>query len=331
MPLADYIKNSISSEWKNFENLMSQVLKSESRLLGCINTYLLNSQGKKIRPLLALLTAKACSGFINEKALVCAAVSELIHTATLLHDDVIDDSVYRRGELTVNKLYSGGTSLLVGDYWLTRSIRLLIEHECPQAVLSVYAEALENLSEGEIMQMEYADSLTTGLKDYLKIIHYKTASLFVASVKSPAIVSGASPEVIGKLSDFAEYLGICFQIRDDILDYHPSSETGKDSDSDIAERKITLPLLCAFQNCPEKESHIRRLMSRIDISAEKSTPDGNIIGEVKKFVADEKGVGSAIKILKEYISKTAEYLSVLQDSPYRESLVSITKDLGEGL
>lgn len=328
---ADYIKNSISSAWRDFENLMSQVLKSESKLLKYINTYLLNSRGKKIRPLLAILTAKACSGFINEKALACAAVSELIHTATLLHDDVIDDSVYRRGELTVNKLYSGGTSLLVGDYWLTRSIRLLLEYDCPAVVLSAYAEALENLSEGEIMQMECADSLTTGLDDYLKIIRYKTASLFIASVKSPAIVSGASLEVIEKLSDFAEYLGICFQIRDDILDYHPSSETGKDSDSDIAERKVTLPLLCAFKNCSEKESYIRKLMSRIDMSAEKSMSNGNIIDEVKKFVIDERGVESAIKILKEYISKAVEYLSVLQDSPYRESLISITKDLGEGL
>lgn len=329
MHLTDIIQNRVPDDWKKFENMMSQVLKSESDMLEYINNYLLNNAGKRLRPLLCLLTAKACSGFINEKAIACAAASELIHTATLLHDDVVDEGDYRRGKLTVCKLVSKGASLLVGDYWLTRAINLLISHDCPIPVFRIYATALQNLAEGEMIQMDCAESLQTDYDDYIKIISRKTSSLFVASIKSPAIVQEAPGEIVDSLSRYAEYLGICFQIRDDILDYHPSSETGKDSDSDISERKITLPLLCAFKNCPEKENYIRNRMSDIDITGKQNNKA--VITEIKNFVLTHKGVESALEILKDYISKAVECLSVLDDTVYRSDLVSITETLGKNL
>ena len=329
MPLSTIIQNRVPEDWKMFENLMAQTLKSESEMLEYINKYLLNNAGKKLRPLLCLLTAKACSGFINEKTIACAAVSELIHTATLLHDDVVDDGDYRRGKLTVCKLFSKGTSLLVGDYWLTKAIHLMMKYDCPISVIEIYARALENLAEGEMIQMDCANSLKTDYENYKKIISYKTASLFVASIKSPAIVQNASQEVVSKMTEYAEYLGICFQIRDDILDYHPTSETGKNSDVDISERKITLPLLCAFKNCPAREEYIRGRMSEIDISQKQKNKD--IIAEIKQFVIDNSGVESAIIILKDYIAKAAGCLSILDESPSRSDLLSITQGLGENL
>ena len=151
----------MATEWEGFERLMADSLISRSDLLNRINGYLLEASGKKLRPLLALVTAKACSGSINQKAIACAAVSELIHTATLLHDDVVDGSDHRRGRLTVRKLFSSGASLLMGDYWLTRAIHLLIAYGCPYEVLGIYSKSLEELAEGEIIQMELADSLRT--------------------------------------------------------------------------------------------------------------------------------------------------------------------------
>ena len=194
MTLTEDIRRTIAPEWEGFERLLTEALASRSDLLNRINAYLLDASGKKLRPLLALVTAKACSGSINQKAVACAAVSELIHTATLLHDDVVDDSDQRRGRMTVRKLFSPGASLLMGDYWLTRAIHLLIAYGCPVEVLGIYSKSLEELAEGEIIQMELADSLRATEDDYIQVIRRKTASLFIASVKGPAIVAGASGE-----------------------------------------------------------------------------------------------------------------------------------------
>ena len=169
---------------------MSDILKSDSEMLNHINNYIQNNAGKRLRPLLGLLTAKACSGLINDKSIACAAASEIIHTATLLHDDVVDNGDYRRGMKTIGKLYSPGVSILVGDFWLTRAINAIISHNCPFLVMSSFAKALEDLAEGEILQMECADNLKTDFDDYLSIIRHKTSSLFIAAVTSPAIVSG---------------------------------------------------------------------------------------------------------------------------------------------
>ena len=179
MTLAEDIRNSVAPEWEGFERLMGESLTSRSDLLNKINNYLLDASGKKLRPLLALVTAKACSGSINQKAVACAAVSELIHTATLLHDDVVDDSDQRRGRTTVRKLFSPGTSLLIGDYWLTRAIHLLISYSCPYEVLGIYSKALEELSEGEIIQMELADSLRATEDDYIQVIRRKLCDLCI--------------------------------------------------------------------------------------------------------------------------------------------------------
>ena len=199
MTLTEDIRRTIAPEWEGFEKLLTDALASRSDLLNRINTYLLDASGKKLRPLLALVTAKACSGSINQKAVACAAVSELIHTATLLHDDVVDDSDQRRGRMTVRKLFSPGASLLMGDYWLTRAIHLLIAYGCPVEVLGIYSKSLEELAEGEIIQMELADSLRATEDDYIQVIRRKTASLFIASVKGPAIVAGASGEVVAAM------------------------------------------------------------------------------------------------------------------------------------
>ena len=331
MTLAEDIRNSVAPEWEGFERLMGESLTSRSDLLNKINNYLLDASGKKLRPLLALVTAKACSGSINQKAVACAAVSELIHTATLLHDDVVDDSDQRRGRATVRKLFSPGTSLLIGDYWLTRAIHLLISYSCPYEVLGIYSKALEELSEGEIIQMELADSLRATEDDYIQVIRRKTASLFIASAKGPAIVSGASEEVVSAMEQYAYWLGCGFQIRDDILDYHPSTETGKDSDSDIMERKITMPLLCAMRNAPDREEHIRCRMGDITCDPSKKDQDREVASEIRAFVLSNGGIESATGVVKDYSLRAQQCLEILKPSLSRDGLASIAASLCGGL
>lgn len=328
MTLAEDIRKTMAPEWEGFERLLGDALFSRSDLLNRINAYLLESSGKRLRPLLALVTAKACSGFINNKSIACAAVSELIHTATLLHDDVVDDSDRRRGRLTVRKLFSPGASLLMGDYWLTRAIHVLIEYGCPAEVLGIYSKAIEELAEGEIIQMELADSLSATEEDYIEVIRRKTASLFIASVKSPAIVSGASEDVVKAMEKYAYWLGCSFQIRDDILDYHSSSETGKDSDSDIMERKITMPLLCAMRNAPQEEARIRRRMADITCDPAKKLQDREVAEEIRDFVVSNGGLGSAGAILRDYVARACGYLYVLPGSAARDNLESIAAYVG---
>ena len=323
MTLTEELRSAVATEWEGFERLMTDSLISRSDLLNRINGYLLEASGKKLRPLLALVTAKACSGSINR-----AAVSELIHTATLLHDDVVDGSDHRRGQLTVRKLFSSGASLLMGDYWLTRAIHLLITYGCPYEVLSIYSKSLEELSEGEIIQMELADSLKTTEEDYMQVIRRKTASLFIASVKGPAIVSGASDKVVSAMEQYAYWLGCSFQIRDDILDYRPTSETGKDSDCDIMERKITMPLLCAMRNAPEEEERIRRRMGEITCDPSRVEQDREVAAEIRSFVLSHGGLDSARGVLRDYTLKAQEYLKVLQPSQCRDGLMSIAAYVG---
>ncbi len=328
------IKESVSSDWKEFESQMTSSLNSESVLLNQINSYLLDASGKKLRPLLAILTAKACSGLVNEKAIVCATVSELIHTATLLHDDVVDDSDSRRGRPTVHKLFSAGTSVLMGDYWLTKAIHLMLETNISYSVLALFSKALEELAEGEILQMEYADKLTTGWNEYIEIIRRKTASLFRAAIKGAAIVSldldkPEGERVLKAMEDYAFYLGCSFQMRDDILDYYPSEVTGKDSGCDIEERKITLPLLCAMENAPEKSAYIRERMSHIEPSSDDSSVNASIVEEVRSFVIGHGGLESGLQRLHEYIDKAVGCLDVLEDSDSKKALVSLTNALGK--
>ena len=240
---------------------------------------------------------------------------------------MVDDSDQRRGRMTVRKLFSPGASLLMGDYWLTRAIHLLIAYGCPVEVLGIYSKSLEELAEGEIIQMELADSLRATEDDYIQVIRRKTASLFIASVKGPAIVAGASGEVVAAMEQYAYWLGCGFQIRDDILDYHSSAETGKDSDSDIMERKITMPLLCAMRNAPDQEEYIRRRMGDITCDPSKKEQDREVASEIRAFVLSNGGIESATGVVKDYSLRAQQCLEILKPSLSRDGLASIAASL----
>ena len=250
----------LGEDWKAFQSIYSAKLASEIPLLDHINGFLLDNGGKQLRPMMTLLIAKALSGVCSEGALSIAAAVEMLHTATLLHDDVADDSPTRRGVPTVMALFTPTTSVLVGDYWLSKAVDLVVVHSDPR-IIKIFSKCLSDLAEGEMLQMAKAESLDTSEEDYRQIIYRKTASLFIAAACSVAWVLGADDAQVEAVGTYARHIGISFQMMDDILDYSPELALGKPTGQDVLEKKITLPLLGMMQNAPAEvtESFILKM------------------------------------------------------------------------
>ena len=327
----DAVKQELGNDWAGFVNAMEDALRHDNPLLERINRYLMDNSGKQLRPVLSLLAAQAC-GKVSQMSYECAAVCEIIHTATLLHDDVADNGDLRRGVPTVKAVFSPAASVLTGDYWLAKGMNLLIE-KCNTEILGLFTKALHDLSVGEIIQMEKADALDTTMEDYYKIIECKTASLFIAAVKSGAISAGASKEFTDAIGEYAFHLGLAFQMRDDIFDYSPKMETGKPAGLDLKERKITLPLLCAFGEDEQMAAQMRNLVGKIDSSIVKeeciTEDEKEIIGKVADFIKAHNGIEKAQCVLEEHIGKAIEAIAVLPDSVAKERLVQLAQYVGK--
>lgn len=325
------VQKELGEHWNGYQTALAEALANDNMLLSRINTYLIHNAGKQLRPVLSLLAANAC-GNITRENYACAAVCEMVHTATLLHDDVADDGNMRRGVPTVKAVFNQAASVLAGDYWLARALRLLTD-KCPRGVLDCFALALQELSEGEIIQMEKAEALDTTEEDYYRIIARKTASLFIASVKGGAICAQASPLQIGAVAEYAYHLGLAFQIQDDIFDYSPDLKTGKIAGSDIKERKITLPLLGAIFNNPSRTDYITGLISGIPNSIGKGEETGllekEIIGEVNDFVRQNKGIEYAQDSLGKHTALACDALAALPDTRAKMRLCELAEYVGK--
>jgi octaprenyl-diphosphate synthase len=302
--------------------LIGETLKSNVTLLNTINDYLFRSKGKQLRPLLAILSARAC-GDPTEITYKCAAVAEMIHTATLLHDDVADDAPERRGNETVQSRYSPASSVLTGDYWLAKALSVLVEANNIE-VMGFYTRAVQDLAEGELFQMQKAVNLDTTLDDYLDIVSRKTSSLFIAAVAGGAYSSGASAAQIEAMHNYAYHLGVAFQIRDDIFDYMPSLDTGKKAGTDIREKKITLPLICALEASDTQER-----MKMLDDIKGYSPGDDSLVSRTFEFVRKYSGTSEAQEILVKHSGLAVSFLSVLPDSLFRRRLEDIAVYVGE--
>ena len=326
MLLTESLRKEISAEWESFETLTVSTLKSGNELLNTINGYLLEHSGKKLRPLLALCAAASFGKGINEDAITCASVSEIIHSATLLHDDVVDESDLRRGTPTVRSLFSPGASLLIGDYWLSKAVGLLVKLG-NMRIMELFCGTITDLASGEILQMDKADKLDTSLEDYMEIIRCKTASLFVSGIVSAAMTVGADNKQLAALREYALNLGLLFQMRDDILDYCDFEVTGKDCDCDIAERKITIPLLCAFDNAPQGKAGILTLLSAIDVRNADGGKNRAIIKQIKSFVLENGGIPSAQKKLEELSDNACKSIEILPENNFKGYLCAIPRIL----
>ena len=303
--------------------LILDSLESDIELLNRTNRALLDHPGKQLRPILGLLVARAIGGRVNDDTLRFAAASELLHNATLLHDDVADGSAERRGRPTVMSLLGSRASVLLGDFWLVRAVaRILEASRESNRVIRIFADTLADLAEGEMLQLQKASSGDTQEADYQRIIYNKTASLFVAAALSAAISAQATPAQEEAVRSYAENLGMAFQIKDDIFDYQENASIGKPVGQDLQEQKITLPLLGALQAAPEQEASVRRMVTQIGEHPEYQM-------EIVAFVKARGGMDYAVARLDEYVDKAIAALDVLPQGEDRQALADLARFVSE--
>ena len=315
----DEIKDFLGQDWKDTDALIRSSLESDISLLNATNKAILDHSGKQLRPIVSLLVARACGGGrVNADSVRYAAAAELLHNATLLHDDVADSSCERRGAPTVMAILGGPASVLLGDFWLVKALENILASSANcNEVIRIFAGTLSSLAEGEMLQLQKASSGDTVEEDYYRIIYSKTASLFEAAFVSAAISVKAPADWIEAVRDYAVSLGIAFQIKDDIFDYSDGKKIGKPVGIDLEEQKITLPLLGALAAAsPERAKQIRGMV--LDILEHPEYKE-----EIVGFVKEGKGIEYAVSRLEDYVSKAVDALAVLPDSKEKDYLVKI--------
>jgi len=315
MSIIDTIKAPIKEEMKDFQPYFKNYIKSKASLLNIIINYILKRKGKQMRPMLVFLSAQM-NGEINEKTYHAAALIELMHTATLVHDDVVDDSNMRRGFFSINALWKNKVAVLLGDYLLAKGL-LLAVHEEEFELLKIVSQAVEEMSEGELIQIEKARKLDIDEETYFKIIGKKTAALMVACTAAGTYSVGVNGSVFEQMQKLGEYLGMAFQIRDDLFDYDLNGNFGKPSGNDIKERKMTLPFIYALKQCSKSEkSKIIRMMRKKNKSTQ-------MVDDIMEFVRKHGGIEYAKEIMNDYKSKALSILSELPQNSSNKSLVEL--------
>lgn len=313
MKSIEQIKAPIYEEMELFEKKFSNFMSSKVALLNRITHFIVNRKGKQMRPILVFLTAKFLGeGKVTERTFRGAAVIELIHTATLVHDDVIDNSNQRRNFFSINTLWKNKIAVLVGDYLLSKGLLLCIENE-DFDLLKIISTAVKEMSEGELLQIEKSRSLDITEEVYFNIIQQKTATLLAACCAMGAQSVSQEKEIVEKFRSFGELIGIAFQIKDDIFDYS-DSKIGKPTGIDIREQKMTLPLIYTLNIVNAKEK------AWIIHSVKKHNKNKKRIKEVIQLVKDSGGLDYAIKRMEEFREQALGVLMFFPKNPYRDAL-----------
>ena len=292
MATLSLIRRPIKSELADYKKVFDATLQHPDGLLGSALTHIRNRQGKMMRPILVLLTAKATGG-VNETAIHSAVTLELLHTASLVHDDIVDESDERRGQASVNAVYDNKVAVLVGDYLLSSSLEQAALTGDAHIVARI-AQLGKSLSEGEILQLSNIHTETVSEEAYFTIIRQKTAALFATCAELGAIATGATPEVAATARELGEVIGICFQIRDDIFDYYEQAAIGKPTGNDMAEGKLTLPAIYALNHAADAE--MDRLASLV--KSGKASPDD--IARLVAFTKSAGGIDYAERVMRDY-------------------------------
>jgi octaprenyl-diphosphate synthase len=310
----DEIKYPVRDELKQFEKHFKASMKSNVPLLDKITYYIVQKKGKQIRPILVFLSARAC-GEITPSTYVAASLIELLHTATLVHDDVVDDSYERRGFFSVNALWKNKIAVLVGDFLLSKGLLIALETN-NYGHLQTLSNAVRQMSEGELLQIEKARRLDIEESVYFEIIRQKTASLIAAACSSGASSVSSDPVVKQKMWDFGEKTGIAFQIKDDIFDYGDTN-IGKPRGIDIKEKKMTLPLIYALGRASKKEKQ------DIITAIRKDSSNDAVIRKVIAFVHQYEGLQYAEKVMMRYQQEALDILETLPQNDARTALKNL--------
>lgn len=310
----DNIKKPIENELIEFEVRFKEAMKSKVALLDRVTSYIVKRKGKQVRPMFVFLSAKLC-GEIGEATYNGASLVELLHTATLVHDDVVDDSLERRGFFSINALWKNKIAVLVGDFLLSKGLLLAVENE-HFSLLKIISASVKDMSEGELLQMEKARKLDITEEVYFEIITKKTASLISSACGIGAASVTTDQTLIDKVKQLGEYIGIAFQIKDDLFDYG-EKEIGKPRGIDIKEQKMTLPLIFALNNAEKTD---RRKIINIVRNENLKTAK---VKQVIEFVNNSGGIDYTIQKMNEYKDKAMDLLFSFPESDARNSLESL--------
>jgi octaprenyl-diphosphate synthase len=305
------IQQPIEKELTQFERHFREAMRSHVPLLDRIMYYIVRRKGKQVRPMFVFLSARLC-GEIGESSYVAASLVELLHTASLVHDDVVDDSFERRGFFSINALWKNKVAVLVGDYLLAQGLLLALKNK-EFRLLEILSGAVKSMSEGELLQLEKARRLDIEEGVYYEVIRQKTASLIAAACSAGAASTTRDEESIERMRLFGENIGIAFQIKDDLFDFG-SDDVGKPLGIDIQEKKLTLPLIYALNKVAKSDrNHIINLIKRYHTQPEK-------VNEVISFVHQSGGLDYARSVMEKYSEKAFDILKTFPECPSRQAL-----------
>lgn len=315
MPNLNEIRRPVAGEMKVFQNSFKSAIHSDVTLLNIISSYILRNKGKQIRPLFVFLTAKML-GNISESTYTAASLIELMHTATLIHDDVVDESYERRGLFSMNAIWKSKLSVLLGDYFLARGL-LLAATKKDHALLDIVSNTVKEMSEGELLQLQKSRKLNIDTDSYYEVIRKKTATLIASCIASGAKSAGASQGEIDTLYSMGIDIGMAFQIKDDLFDYQPRGLSGKPAGNDLKEKKFTLPLIYALEQSGNQEKKsIMRLIRNGGMDSSK-------MKKVFDFVNEKGGLAFAENKMNEFKEKAIAVLLSYPPSEARQSLLDL--------
>lgn len=316
MSAVDKIKTPIKEEMERFEPFFRSSMQTKVPLLNVIMNYILRRKGKQMRPMFVFLTSKMLEKEVSQSTYTAASLIELLHTATLIHDDVVDEAYERRGFFSINALWKSKISVLVGDYLLSKGLLLAVDNN-EYELLKIVSVAVKEMSEGELLQIQQSRKLTITEDIYYEIIRKKTAALIAACAACGAKASGANDEMVEKMRTFGEYVGMAFQIKDDLLDYQNNGSIGKPSGNDIKEKKLTLPIIHVLNNATNGEK--KRILGIV----KRHNKNKKKVQELIDYVIDKGGVDYTAQKMHEYTEMALDLLKDIPESEAKESLVEL--------
>jgi octaprenyl-diphosphate synthase len=307
------IAQPVQHHLESFEKVFRESVRSRIGLVDLVAKYIIKTKGKRVRPILVMLSAGVCGG-VTEKTYRGATLVEILHTATLIHDDVVDEADTRRGFASINAVWKNKIAVLMGDYLLSRGLLLSLEHD-DFAFLKITSTSVRRMSEGELHQIQKSRKLDMDEATYLSIIGDKTASLLSTCCEVGATSATSDPEWHHRLRDYGEFVGLAFQIRDDILDFTGRrSITGKPTGLDLTEKKLTLPLIHALREAPRTEA--KEILSTIRDGGRKVK-----VGRVLEFVQSYQGIEYASRRAREFSTRAVDLLTPFPESPSKTALI----------
>lgn len=317
----DNFRSVIQTEFKQFEAVFAEILQSDNPLLSEVLDYVYTKRGKQLRPIMVLLSAGLCRG-ITDKTIQTAVSLELMHTASLMHDDVVDDTPIRRGDKAIHEKWNNKIAILVGDFMLSKSIELLSSVR-NTTILNIVSNMCASLTSGELLQLHAGESMWIDEEQYLQVIKHKTAHLFSACSEAGAVSAGATNRQQNAMRQFGMYLGLCFQLKDDVFDYSDIEDLGKPTMNDLRDGKATIPIIKSLQRATKEEANQIKELAEALANDSQHIDTFEAEQEIRSFVLRYDGIRYAHQLMEKYRKKAIDTLQIFPDNKYKESLIGL--------